>query len=78
MENLLSFDKLTYFVVLVFPGLLSIQVYRLLMPAKPIDWSNALLEGLFYSLTNCFSGNLDVFRFFSIGLRLLLFWNLTI
>ena len=52
MESLLSSDKLIYFIVLVFPGLVSIRVYRLLMPAKPVDWSNALLEGLFYSIIN--------------------------
>lgn len=52
MENLMSFNKLIYFIILVFPGLVSIKVYRLLMPAKPVDWSNALIEGLFYSVIN--------------------------
>ena len=52
MENLLTYSKFIYFIILVFPGLVSIQVYHLLMPAKPVDWSNAFLEGLFYSIVN--------------------------
>jgi hypothetical protein len=38
--------------LVVFPGLISIHVYRLVMPARPLDWTTALLQGLFYSAVN--------------------------
>ena len=40
------------FVLLVFPGLVSMHVYRILMPARDIDWKNAVIEALFYSTLN--------------------------
>lgn len=52
MEDLLSNDKLLLLIVLVFPGLVSMHVYRLIMPARAIDWSSAILEGIFYSILN--------------------------
>ncbi len=50
-------DKLTLpsiglIVLAVFPGLVSLQMYRLLMPARPLEWKDALLQGLFYSIIN--------------------------
>jgi hypothetical protein len=48
----LNIDALKLFVAIVLPGLISMQVYRLVMPARPLDWDNAVLEGLFYSLLN--------------------------
>jgi hypothetical protein len=50
------------FVLVVFPGLVSTTIYRLIMPARALDWGNALLQGLFYSAVN-----------FVLGLPLL-FW----
>jgi hypothetical protein len=40
------------FMLVVFPGLISTAVYRLIMPAKGVEWGNALLQGLFYSTVN--------------------------
>jgi len=37
---------------LVFPGLVSMQVYRMIMPAYRIEWKSAILEGLFYGVIN--------------------------
>jgi hypothetical protein len=52
MESILNNDKLILFMVFVFPGLVSMHVYRLMMPARAIDWATALLEGVFYSIAN--------------------------
>jgi hypothetical protein len=40
------------FVLVVFPGLISTTIYRLIMPARALDWGNALIQGLFYSAIN--------------------------
>jgi len=45
-------DKMLLFLLLVFPGLVSMHVYRLLMPAKEIEWKTALIEALFYGTLN--------------------------
>ena len=49
-----TFDATTIalFVLVVFPGLVSTTIYRLIMPARALDWGNALLQGLFYSAIN--------------------------
>lgn len=52
MSSTLSIDSLGIFLLAVFPGLVSLQVYRLLMPARPLEWKDALLQGLFYSIVN--------------------------
>lgn len=52
MEKLLTNDALQLFILTVFPGLISMHVYRLLLPAKAIDWKTAILEGMFYSAVN--------------------------
>ena len=52
MIDLLSNDKLILLIVFVFPGLVSMHIYRLIMPARAIDWSTAVLEGAFYSIIN--------------------------
>lgn len=59
-----AFDATTIglFVLVVFPGLISTTIYRLVMPARALDWGNALIQGLFYSAVN-----------FVLGLPLL-FW----
>ena len=44
------------FVLAVFPGLVSIAVYRLFMPARGVDWGNAILQGLFYRAVNAALG----------------------
>lgn len=52
MSDFLDINSVRFFIVLIFPGLVSMRIYRLLMPARPVDWSNALVEGLFYSIIN--------------------------
>ncbi len=52
MEAMLESQKLLLFVVFVFPGLVSLHVYRLMMPTRTLKWESAILEGLFYSLLN--------------------------
>lgn len=52
METLLTEDNLQLFVIFVFPGLVSMHMYRLLMPAREVQWSTAIFEGIFYSIIN--------------------------
>ena len=52
MEALLEQQKLLLFIVFVFPGLVSMTVYRLVLPAAPIEWASSLIQGLFYSIVN--------------------------
>lgn len=40
------------FLLVVFPGLVSTTIYRLIMPARALDWGSAILQGLFYSAIN--------------------------
>src|SRR3982751_3205973 len=40
------------FVLAVFPGLISTTVYRLIMPARAVEWGTAVVQGLFYSTVN--------------------------
>lgn len=40
------------FVLVVFPGLVSTTIYRLIMPARALDWGNAVIQGVFYSAVN--------------------------
>jgi hypothetical protein len=48
----LDFPTIGLFMLVIFPGLISINIYRLIMPARALDWGNALLQGLFYSTVN--------------------------
>jgi hypothetical protein len=52
METVFDLDTIQLFIVFVVPGLISMSVYRLLMPAHALDWSQAILQGLFYSSIN--------------------------
>jgi hypothetical protein len=52
MNAALDTTTLTLFLLTVFPGLVSIAVYRLIMPARALEWGNGLLQGLFYSVVN--------------------------
>lgn len=45
-------DTVGLFLLAVFPGLVSTTIYRLIMPARALDWGNALLQGMFYSAVN--------------------------
>ncbi|MEX2430401.1 MAG: DUF6338 family protein [Dehalococcoidia bacterium] len=54
------------FILAVFPGLVSTAIYRLLMPARAVEWGNAVLQGLFYSTVNAALG-LPVLLFLIVG-----------
>lgn len=45
-------DTLGLLLLTVFPGAVSLQVYRLLIAARPLDWKDIALQGLFYSVIN--------------------------
>jgi hypothetical protein len=52
------FDKLSIsqllllLMLIVFPGLVSMRVYRLIFPAKVIEWQNAVFESSFWGTVN--------------------------
>ena len=48
----LDLDTLGLIVVFVLPGFVSMQVYRLLMPAREFAWTEATLQAFFYSSVN--------------------------
>ena len=50
--NTLSLSNAGLFLLIVFPGLISARVYRLVMPARDLKWADSVLEGLFYSAIN--------------------------
>jgi hypothetical protein len=51
MKDLTPF-AIGIFVLAVFPGLVSTTIYRLIMPARAMEWGNAIVQGLFYSTVN--------------------------
>lgn len=52
MSTSLDAMSIALFLLVVFPGLVSTTIYRLIMPARALDWGNALVQGLFYSAVN--------------------------
>jgi hypothetical protein len=52
MSAALDTTSWALFLLTVFPGLISMTVYRLIMPARSVEWGNGLLQGLFYSVVN--------------------------
>ncbi|MFW6201009.1 MAG: DUF6338 family protein [Gemmatimonadota bacterium] len=52
MEIGLDLHTIELFIVFVVPGLISMSVYRLLMPSRRIIWGEAVIQGLFYSSLN--------------------------
>ena len=48
----LNATSLGLFALAVFPGLMSTAVYRLVMPARAVEWGNAVVQGVFYSTVN--------------------------
>jgi hypothetical protein len=52
MSTSLDATSVGLFLLAVFPGLVSTTIYRLIMPARSLDWGNALVQGLFYSAVN--------------------------
>lgn len=68
MEQLtgIGIKPFLWFAALAFPGLISMHVYRLLMPARPIEWKTAILEAFFYSAVN-FAICIPIFAWFIFG-----------
>lgn len=52
MDDLLKKENIEYFLVIFLPGMISMQVYRLIVPADAIEWKNAALQAFFYSAIN--------------------------
>lgn len=52
MNAELTVPSVGLFLLVAFPGLISARVYRLIMPAREMEWGHAVLEGLFYSAVN--------------------------
>lgn len=48
----LNATSIGLFLLVVFPGLVSTTIYRLVMPARALEWGNAVVQGLFYSAVN--------------------------
>lgn len=61
MSSTFDFASAGLFVLVVFPGLVSTTIYRLLMPARALDWGSALLQGSFYSAINFVLGLLPLY-----------------
>lgn len=47
-----TLDALGLLAALAFPGLVSMQVYRAVLPARALDWKDGLVAALFYSVVN--------------------------
>lgn len=47
-----NFTAIAFFIIFIFPGIISIQVYRILMPTRMADWKDIAFLGLFYSCIN--------------------------
>lgn len=45
-------NALAVFIAVVFPGLISMHIYRMIMPTRRIDWGKSFQEGLFYGALN--------------------------
>src|ERR1043165_8488853 len=45
-------DRFILFVLLVFPGMVAMRTYRLLMPARQVEWKDSIVEALFFSVLN--------------------------
>jgi hypothetical protein len=52
MSAIFSLDTLGLLLLTVFPGAVSLTVYRLFMPARPLEWKDITVQGLFYSVIN--------------------------
>lgn len=52
MGPALDLSTIELFIGFVVPGLVSMSVYRLIMPSRGLVWSDALVQGLFYSSLN--------------------------
>ncbi len=49
MKDVLTLQGVGFFILFVVPGLISMTVYRLLIPAPAAQWADAIVQSLFYS-----------------------------
>jgi hypothetical protein len=56
MNFTLDIPTVGLFLLVVFPGLVSTTIYRLIMPARAVEWGSAILQGTFYSAVNLVLG----------------------
>lgn len=47
-----NIDHFVLFALLIFPGMVAMQVYRLYFPGREIEWKDALVEASFFSVIN--------------------------
>jgi hypothetical protein len=52
MEDFLKKENIEFFMVIFLPGMISMQIYRLIVPTDAIEWKHAVLQALFYSGIN--------------------------
>lgn len=50
--DFLTIDGAGAFIFLVLPGAISLQVYRMILPGRPLVWSESIPQALFYSVLN--------------------------
>ncbi|MEQ9091358.1 MAG: DUF6338 family protein [Balneola sp.] len=62
-----SFENISFYMILILPGLVSLKVFNLIVPIKRRSTSENLLDGLFYSSLNAII--LIPFYFFILGLE---------
>jgi hypothetical protein len=55
-QSLINPELLGAIVGLIWPGLVAMHVYRLIIPAGRIDWSQGLLQGFFFTVINYLLG----------------------
>jgi hypothetical protein len=73
----LDLEKLGLAIAFVWPGLLAVQVYRLIVPGRDLDWAHALLQGFFFTVVNyviLFPAALFVLRSHNLDLHPYLYW----
>jgi len=52
VEQIPNLGQIILFGAFVMPGVVSLSIYGLLMPTRPLEWKDVLVQGLFYTLVN--------------------------
>ncbi len=50
IKDALSLDSLGFLLAFVWPGLLAVRTYGLLMPTRDVEWKDTVAQGLFFSV----------------------------
>jgi hypothetical protein len=48
----IDLERLGLILAFVWPGLLAVRIYRLIVPGRDIDWGHAVLQGFFFTVVN--------------------------